>query len=79
MITLKTEIGDFEVKTDSLVDMCIKSNTVSSKSEFKRLLREGAIYFNGKRLNDDSIIWGEREVTVGDFSASTNLPCITML
>jgi tyrosyl-tRNA synthetase len=79
MITLRSKIGTFNIPTMSLSDICMEKNLVASRSEFKRLLREGAIHHDDKRLDEDSIIWRDREVVAGEFKATIKLPVMTML
>jgi tyrosyl-tRNA synthetase len=79
MITLRSEIGTFDIPTISLADVCVDKKLVSSRSEFKRLLREGAIHYDDKKLDENSIIWRDREVTIRDLKATIKLPVMTML
>ena len=79
MFTLVTKLGTFEIETKSLADISVKTNVVSSRAEFKRLLDQGAIYLNNKRLDRNSVIWSDREVSWGGFKATLELPVIRML
>lgn len=50
----KGEIGDVEEMSASSVEDLIKNGVVSSKSEWKRLVEQGAVEVDGQKITDDS-------------------------
>ena len=55
LLALERAIGSFAWNaTDSLLDLLVKTSLASSKSEARKLLKSGAISFNGEKLSDES-------------------------
>ncbi len=50
----KGEIGDVEEMAASSVEDLIKNGVVSSKSEWKRLVEQGAVEVDGQKITDDA-------------------------
>ena len=48
-------------KNKTIVDICVESGFIRSKSEARRLIKQGGIYVNEKRLETD------RPVSLSDF------------
>eukprot|EP01138_Halocafeteria_seosinensis_P004197 gb/GECG01004292.1/.p1 GENE.gb/GECG01004292.1/~~gb/GECG01004292.1/.p1 ORF type:complete len:534 (+),score=47.45 gb/GECG01004292.1/:1-1602(+) len=53
--------------SSSLLDLLIKAELVTSKSEGKRLLKSGGIYVNGEKCNSDSIHLQETDLLFGQY------------
>lgn len=45
----------------TIVDICVESGFISSKSEARRLIKQGGLYVNEERLTED------RPVSLSDF------------
>ncbi|MFA5340800.1 MAG: S4 domain-containing protein [Clostridia bacterium] len=51
-------------KNKTIVDICVESGFIRSKSEARRLIKQGGLYVNEERLDKD------RPVGLKDFSLS---------
>ena len=55
LLALERALGGFNWgETDSLLDVLVKTSLASSKSEARKLLKSGAISFNGEKLIDEA-------------------------
>ncbi|MBU1071419.1 tyrosine--tRNA ligase [Patescibacteria group bacterium] len=61
VITVK--VGMEKLSIDKLMEMVVDKGLVESKSQFRRLIEQGAVYVNDKRLTDD-VIQLTKEVVV---------------
>lgn len=52
---LPTDIPEMKVKSSNIVDVMVETQLVGSKSEAKRLIEQGGVTLDGKKVKDDSV------------------------
>src|SRR5581483_4560169 len=52
---LPSDIPEMKVKSSNIVDVMVETQLVGSKSEAKRLIEQGGVELDGKKIKDESL------------------------